>query len=160
MSVLSKLPILALVRELKPKQENWPGIILELTEDQVVRDIPLVHEIATQLRIHDIMVAIDDFGTGYSHLARLKDLPFAELKVAHSLVMNCGRESNNSSVCQAAIELAHRFGAVAVAEGIENISELKALSRMGCDVGQGFLFGKAVPRDTLLSSLVDHAASK
>jgi EAL domain-containing protein (putative c-di-GMP-specific phosphodiesterase class I) len=133
---------------------------LEITEDQVVRDIPLVHEIATQLRIHNIVLAIDDFGTGYSQLARLKELPFAELKIAHSLVMNCGSEKDNAMVCQAAIDLAHRFGAAAVAEGIENVSELKALCRMGCDVGQGFLFSKPSPRDKLLSSLVNHSTGK
>jgi EAL domain-containing protein (putative c-di-GMP-specific phosphodiesterase class I)/CheY-like chemotaxis protein len=159
-NVLVKLPIHALVRELKPKSENWPGIILEITEDQVVRDISLVHEIATQLRIHDIVLAIDDFGTGYSHLARLKEFPFAELKIAHSLVMNCSNEKDNALVCQAAIELAHRFGVTAVAEGIESVSELKALSRMGCDMGQGYLFAKPMPRDKLLSLLVDHAASQ
>ena len=157
---LEKLPILALVRENKPKNENWPGIILEVTEDQVVRDIPRIHEIATQLRIHDILLAIDDFGVGYSHLARLKELPFAELKIADSLVLNCGKDANNASVCQAAIELAHRFGSIAVAESIENISELKALCHMGCDLGQGFLFGKALPRDKLLSSLVDSAINR
>ncbi len=159
-NVLVKLPIHALVRELRPKSENWPGIILEITEDQVVRDIPLVHEIATQLRIHDIVLAIDDFGTGYSHLARLKELPFAELKLDRSLVTNCGSEKDKALVCQAAIELAHRFGATAVAEGIENVSELKALRQMGCDMGQGFLFAKPMPRDKLLSLLVDHAASQ
>jgi EAL domain-containing protein (putative c-di-GMP-specific phosphodiesterase class I)/CheY-like chemotaxis protein len=159
-NVLGKLPILSLVRELRPKNENWPGIILEITEDQVVRDIPLIHEIATQLRIHDIMLAIDDFGTGYSHLARLKELPFAELKLDRSMVTNCGEDKNNASLCQAAIDLARRFGTKVVAEGIENVSELKALRQMGCDMGQGFLFAKPLPRDKLLSSLVDHAASK
>jgi EAL domain-containing protein (putative c-di-GMP-specific phosphodiesterase class I)/CheY-like chemotaxis protein len=159
-SVLSKLPILSLVREHRPKHDNWPGIILEVTEDQAVQDIALMHEIATQLRIHNILLAIDDFGTGYSHLARLREVPFVELKLAHSLVMNCGREPENSSVCRAAIELAHRFGVFATAEGIENISEVKALREMRCDMGQGFLFGKPMPRDKLLSSLVDHAPSR
>ena len=159
-NVLVKLPIHALVRELRPKSENWPGIILEITEDQVIRDIPLVHEIATQLRIHDIMLAIDDFGTGYSHLARLKELPFAELKLDRSMVTNCGSEKDKALVCQAAIELTHRFGATAVAEGIENVSELKVLRQMGCDMGQGFLFAKPMPRDKLLALLVDHAANQ
>lgn len=157
-SVLSKLPILSIVRDHKPKHDQWPGIILEVTEDQVVKDIPLMHEIATQLRIHSIFLSIDDFGTGYSHLARLQELPFVELKLAHSLVMNCGKEPSNTSVCRAAIELAHRFGVVATAEGIETISEVKALRDMRCDMGQGFLFGKPAPRDELLSSLVDHSA--
>jgi EAL domain-containing protein (putative c-di-GMP-specific phosphodiesterase class I)/CheY-like chemotaxis protein len=159
-SVLVKLPILSIVRDHRPKNDNWPGIILEVTEDQVVQDIPLVHEIATQLRIHNIRLAIDDFGTGYSHLARLQELPFVELKLAHSLVMNCGRDAANASVCRAAIELAHRFGVAATAEGIENIAEVKALREMHCDLGQGFLFGKPMPRDKLLSSLVDHAAAR
>jgi EAL domain-containing protein (putative c-di-GMP-specific phosphodiesterase class I) len=159
-SVLVKLPILSIIRDHRPKNDNWPGIILEVTEDQAVQDIPLMHEIATQLRIHNVLLAIDDFGTGYSHLARLRELPFVELKLAHSLVINCGREPANSSVCRAAIELAHRFGVVATAEGIENISEVKALREMRCDMGQGYLFGKPMPRDKLLSSLVDHTASR
>ena len=152
--VFMKFPIHALVREHKPKNQNWPGMILEVTEDQVMRDISQVHEIATQLRIHDILLAIDDFGTGYSHLARLKDLPFAELKLDRSLVTNCGENKDNASLCQAAIDLAHHFGSVAVAEGIENTSELKTLVHMNCDLGQGYLFAKPMPLDNLLSSLV------
>lgn len=158
-NVLLKLPIHTIVREHKPKNQNWPGMILEVTEDQVVKDTALVHEIATQLRIHNILIAIDDFGTGYSHLSRLKELPFAELKLDRSLVMNCGEDKHNASLCQAAIELAHRFGTLAVAEGIETASELKALVGMNCDIGQGYLFAKPATRDDLLSSLVKNAVS-
>jgi len=158
-NALIKLPIRSIVQECKPKNHDWPGMILEITEDQVVKNISLAHEIATQLRIYDIVLAIDDFGTGYSHLIRLKELPFAELKLDRSLVKNCGEDQSNASLCQAAIELAHRFGSLAVAEGVETKSEVMALRRMGCDVGQGFLFAKPMPRDELLSSLVEHAAS-
>jgi EAL domain-containing protein (putative c-di-GMP-specific phosphodiesterase class I)/FixJ family two-component response regulator len=157
---LVKLPIHMIVQEHKPKNQDWPGMILEVTEDQVVSDITLVHEIATQLRIHNIMLAIDDFGTGYAHLIRLKEFPFAELKLDRTLVTNCGEDKANASLCQAAIELAHRFGAVAVGEGIETASELKALHRMGCDIGQGYLFAKPMPRDQLISSLVKNATAK
>lgn len=157
-NVLLKLPIHTIIREHKPKNQNWPGMILEITEDQVVNDTDLVHEIATQLRIHNILIAIDDFGTGYSHLARLKELPFAELKLDRSLVMNCGGDENNASLCRAAIDLAHRFGTLAVAEGIETAAELKALLSMNCDIGQGYLFAKPAPRDQLLSSLVKNVA--
>jgi EAL domain-containing protein (putative c-di-GMP-specific phosphodiesterase class I)/CheY-like chemotaxis protein len=156
--VLLKLPIHLLVREHRSNREDWPGMILEVTEDQVVRDISQVREIATQLRIHDIVLAIDDFGTGYSHLARLKEFPFAELKIDRSLVMNCGENKDNASLCQAAIDLAHRFGTAATAEGIETTSELKTLVKMQCDFGQGYLFAKPMPRDNLLSSLVKHTA--
>jgi EAL domain-containing protein (putative c-di-GMP-specific phosphodiesterase class I)/FixJ family two-component response regulator len=156
-NVLGKLPIHTIVRDNKPKHQNWPGMMLEVTEDQAMRDIPLLHEVATQLRIHDILLSVDDFGTGYSHLARLKELPFAEVKIDRSLVTNCGENRDNASLCHAAIELAHGFGCTAVGEGIETASELKTLMQMGCDVGQGYLFSKPLPRDQLLSSLVKHA---
>lgn len=62
---LMNLPIHDLVRELRPSDSRWPGLILELTEDQAVRDIAVTEEIATQLRIYDIVLALDDFGSGY-----------------------------------------------------------------------------------------------
>lgn len=156
--VLGKLPINTLVRDHKPQHDKWPGLMLEVTEDQAMRDIPFLHEVATQLRIHDIWLSVDDFGTGYSHLARLKELPFAEVKLDRSLVTNCGENQNNASLCQAAIDLAHGFGCTAVGEGIESAAELKALVQMGCDLGQGYLFAKPMERDRLLHSLVQHSA--
>src|SRR6185295_11840684 len=65
-NVLLKLPITTLVRENRPSADHWPGIILEVTEDQVVRDIKMAHEIAKQLRMSGISISIDDFGAGYS----------------------------------------------------------------------------------------------
>jgi EAL domain-containing protein (putative c-di-GMP-specific phosphodiesterase class I) len=115
-----------------------------------VRDIALTHETATQLRIYDIVLALDDFGAGYSHLARLKELPFAELKLDRNLVADCGEDRQNASLCETAIDLAHHFGATVVAEGIEKRSELQALTAMGCDIGQGFLFAPPMPQDRLV----------
>jgi EAL domain-containing protein (putative c-di-GMP-specific phosphodiesterase class I)/ActR/RegA family two-component response regulator len=156
-SALVKLPIAMLVRENRPKSEKWPGLILEVTEDQIVRDIPLAHEIATQLKIYNIVLAIDDFGTGYSHLARLRELPFAELKLDRNLVMNCGEDETNAALCQTGIDLAHRFGSKAVAEGIEKNTELEALLKMGCDLGQGFLFAPPMAKDRFISLLKQRA---
>lgn len=152
-SAFVKLPISTIVRENRPKSEAWPGLVLEVTEDQIVRDIPLAHEIATQLKIYDIELAIDDFGTGYSHLARLRELPFAELKLDRNLIANCGEDQTNAALCQTGIELAHRFGTRAVAEGIEKGSELEALIRMNCDLGQGFLFAPPMPKERFVSLL-------
>jgi len=152
-SALVKLPISTLVRENRPRSDKWPGLILEITEDEIVRDIPLAHEIATQLKIYNIVLAIDDFGTGYSHLARLRELPFAELKLDRNLVMNCGKDETSAALCQTGIDLAHRFGSEVVAEGIENASELEALLKMGCDLGQGFLFAPPMAKDRFISLL-------
>ena len=150
---LMELPIHSLVRKLRPADPRWPGLILEVTEDQAVRDIARTQEIATQLRIYDITLALDDFGSGYSHLARLKELPFAEVKLDRALVANCGEDVDNASLCKTAIDLAHHFGATVVAEGIEKRSELQALIAMGCDVGQGFLIAPAMPQDRLIAVL-------
>jgi len=154
---LLKLPIHALVRERRPADRRWPGLILEVTEDQAVRDIALAQEVATQLRIYDITLALDDFGSGYSHLARLKELPFSEVKLDRNMVANCGEDSQNASLCQTGIDLAHHFGATVVAEGIEKRSELQALTKMGCDVGQGYLFAPPMPQDRLIALLQELA---
>ncbi|KAB2872883.1 MAG: EAL domain-containing protein, partial [Pseudorhodoplanes sp.] len=121
-SALLRLPIPALVRENRPAAPHWPGLVVEVTEDQIVRDIKLAQEIANQLKVSGVSVAIDDFGGGYSSLASLRELPFAELKIDHTFVKNCATEGTNGAICQTAIDLAHRFGSVAVAEGIENMA--------------------------------------
>ncbi len=150
---LMRPEIPVLVREHRPKDANWPGLILEVTEDQVLRDIALAHEMATQLRIYGISLAIDDFGAGYSHLARLRDIPFVELKLDRHLVSNCAADSTNAALCQTAIDIAHRFGSLAVGEGIETAAELQSLHRMGCDLGQGFLLARPMPRDQMVAML-------
>jgi EAL domain-containing protein (putative c-di-GMP-specific phosphodiesterase class I) len=152
---LVRLPTAKIVNEAYARRSyRDTGIILEVTEDQVIRDIPKAHEIATQLRIHGIGLALDDFGSGYSSLARLKDLPFAELKLDRSFVTGCGLDAESAALCRTAVELAHRFGCVAVAEGVETVDDLGTIRRVGCDVAQGFLFARAMPKETLLARLV------
>jgi EAL domain-containing protein (putative c-di-GMP-specific phosphodiesterase class I)/ActR/RegA family two-component response regulator len=152
---LLTLPIPAMVREARPRDGGaWPGIILEVTEDQVIRDIATAHEIATQLRIYQVSLAIDDFGKGYSSLARLRELPFGELKLDQSFVQNSGADVTNATLCKLVVDLAHRFGAVAVAEGIETPSELEAIQRIGCDIGQGYLFDRPMPKEVFIARLI------
>ena len=138
-SVLFKLPIAALMLKHRPQSERWPGLIVEVTEDQIVRDLELAQEVATQLAVSDIKIAIDDFGAGYSSLSSLRQLPFAELKIDRSFVTGCSLDATNAAICQTAIDLAHRFGSDAVAEGVETQTDLQALMVMGCDYGQGVL---------------------
>src|SRR5204863_674631 len=108
-------------------------------EDQIVREISAAHAVATELRASGITIAIDDFGAGYSSFSSLRELPFAELKLDRSFVKNCATDATNAAICQTAIDLAHRLGSAAVAEGIENQADLQALVVMGCDFGQGVL---------------------
>ncbi len=152
-AALLRIPIARVVRELRSKDGNWPGLIIEITEDQAIKDIHAVHEIATQLKLYDVSISIDDFGAGYSHLARLKELPFEELKIDRGLVSKCDQDEHTATLCRTAIELAHKFETVAVAEGIEHTSELRKLQEMGCDLAQGYLFAPATPRDKLIESM-------
>jgi EAL domain-containing protein (putative c-di-GMP-specific phosphodiesterase class I) len=151
--VLLKMPIAKLVTEYRPKSERWPGLIVEVTEDQIVRDIALAREVAQQLQVSGIQIAIDDFGAGYSSFSSLRELPFAELKVDHSFVLGCATDATNAAICQTAIDLAHRFGSAAVAEGVERQADLQALMVMGCDFGQGVLIAPPVPKERFLDLL-------
>jgi EAL domain-containing protein (putative c-di-GMP-specific phosphodiesterase class I) len=152
-SVLLKMPIPKLVQENRPQSDRWPGLIVEVTEDQIVRDIKLANEVASQLRVNGITIAIDDFGAGYSSFASLRNLPFAELKVDRSFVEQCATDATNAAICQTAIDLAHRFGSAAVAEGVENAADLQALIVMGCDFGQGVLIAPPMPMEQFLGLL-------
>lgn len=66
---------------------------------------------------------------------------------------NCATEGTNGAICQTAIDLAHRFGSVAVAEGIENVADLQALQVMRCDFGQGVLLSPPMPKERFISLL-------
>ena len=152
-AVLLKLPVPTLVKENRPKADHWPGLIVEVTEDQIARDIVLANEIAKQLKISGVSVSIDDFGGGYSSFASLRELPFAELKLDHTFVKNCALDGTNGAICQTAIDLAHRFGSVAVAEGIESVADLQALQVMRCDFGQGVLLAPPMPKERFIALL-------
>jgi EAL domain-containing protein (putative c-di-GMP-specific phosphodiesterase class I) len=152
-SVLFKLPIPRLVAQYRPQSPRWPGLILEISEDQIARDIAPADEIASQLRVNGIAIAIDDFGAGLTSFASLRRLPFAELKIDQSFVARCATDATNAAICQTAIDLAHRFGGAAVAEGVENPADLQALITMGCDFGQGVLIAPPMPKQRFLDLL-------
>jgi EAL domain-containing protein (putative c-di-GMP-specific phosphodiesterase class I)/FixJ family two-component response regulator len=131
-----------LVREFHPRDKNWPGLIIEVTEEEAVREFDAIAEAAVQLRIYGVTLAIDDFGSGYSSFARLKQFPFTELKLDRSFVVNCADDPVNARICQSIVDLARASSAICVAEGIETEKDWAALIRMGCHLGQGFFFGK------------------
>ncbi|HEX2553103.1 MAG TPA: EAL domain-containing response regulator [Microvirga sp.] len=152
-NALLSVPIAQLVRQNRPRDEAFPGLVLEITEDQALRSIPLAQEIAAQLRIYDVELSLDDFGQGHSSLARLRDLPFASLKIDRSFVMGCAVDSVKRDLCRTIVDMAHRFGCAVVAEGIETHADLEALRELGCEQGQGYLLGRPMPKDDLIRRL-------
>jgi EAL domain-containing protein (putative c-di-GMP-specific phosphodiesterase class I) len=153
-SALLTLPIPDLVEDNRPKSDRWPGIILEVSEDQIVRDLKLAQAVAGRLQVGGIKIAIDNFGAGYSSLSSLRAMPFAEIKINHDFVRDCAVDAANAAICQTVIDLAHRFGSAAVAEGIESQSDLQALMTMGCDFGQGALIAPSMPQERFLELLL------
>src|SRR6478736_7651948 len=152
-SALVDLPIPQMLREARPSSENWPGLTLEVTEDQIIHDLQLAKELADALRELKCDLAVDDFGAGYSSFARLTQLPFSELKIDRAYVANCNRDQFNAGLCETIVELGRRFNLRTVAEGIETTHESHKLQSIGCQVGQGYLFAKPMPKSQLVGIL-------
>lgn len=160
LDALVKLPIADIVHAHRPQIEGWAGLIIDVTEEQVVTELALAAEMAKRLAQVQVKLAIDDFGRGYSSLARLKELPFSELKLDRTFVRDCGTDKVNAPLCKTVIDLAHNFGSAAVAVGIEKASDALALISMGCDIGQGSLLGRPMPEERLTSLLRQRAAGQ
>ena len=107
------------------------GLIVEVTEDEIVRDLRLAQEIAARLRASGIKMAIDDFGPGYSSFASLRALPFVELKLRESFVKDCAAVVTHAAICQTAI------------------ADLQVPMAMGCNF-EGAMIAPSMPRERLL----------
>jgi EAL domain-containing protein (putative c-di-GMP-specific phosphodiesterase class I) len=152
-SALQSVPIAALVKRHRPSGQHWPGLILEVPEGQIVRDLALSQRLARELRSEGISISIDDVGAGYSSFSGLPELPFAELKLDHGFVKNCAGDATNAAICRSLIDLAHRLGSTVVAKCIERTADLRALQVMNCDFGQGVLIAPPMPMQGLLELL-------
>jgi EAL domain-containing protein (putative c-di-GMP-specific phosphodiesterase class I) len=152
-TALMQLRVPNLVHEYHRGRDDWPGLILEITENQILDDPGPIREFAIQLKLCGVRLSIDDFGHAYSSLARLKSLPISELKIDPSFTLSCDSDRHNAALCQTIVDLAHRFGCVACAEGIESAAELRTLRTMGCDLGQGFLLAAPMPKGRLIAAL-------
>jgi len=121
------------------------AVILEITEQALVRDPAAARRVINAMDQHGIRVAIDDFGTGYSSLSYLQHLPVHELKLDRTFVADLGSEdaeaaSRARAVAKSVIDLARSLGMTSSAEGIERREQLEVVASIGCDTAQGFLF--------------------
>lgn len=123
-------------------------LVLEITETALMMDPDASTRRLHQLRSGGVKVSIDDFGTGYSSLAYLKNLPADELKIDKSFVQNIDQGEKDRRLVESIVQLGHAMGLEVVAEGIETEQMREALVAMGCDIGQGYLFGRPVDAAT------------
>ncbi len=122
---------------------------LEITESAVVGDLELAGDLVGELKSLGVRLALDDFGTGYSTLRHLQAMPFDKIKIDASFVGSMIGNADSRTIVAAVIGLGRSLGLTTVAEGVEEPETLALLSELGCDVGQGWLFGRPMPETAI-----------
>ncbi len=125
---------------------------LEVTESTIVRQSEAASAVLGDLQALGVELALDDFGTGHSSLVRLRRLPLRRLKIDISFVRDIGRDPAAETIIKAVIAMASSLGLQSVAEGVEREDQERFLRNAGCDIGQGYLYGRPVPADALLEA--------
>ncbi len=120
-------------------------ISLELTESMVMDNPERVIGILKEIQGLGVTIAIDDFGTGYSSLSYLKQFPIDVIKIDRSFVKDISGDAKDAVIADAIIKLAHGLGYKVLAEGVETQVQSDYLQGQGCDLAQGFLYGRPVP---------------
>jgi EAL domain-containing protein (putative c-di-GMP-specific phosphodiesterase class I) len=125
------------------------SLVLEMTESVLMDDNENVLAILRRIKDLGARLAIDDFGTGYSSLSYLHRFPVDILKIDRSFVERLSHASDNAELARTIVRLGQSLQLVTVAEGVEDSAQFLALRRMGCDVGQGYYFGRPMASDEL-----------
>ena len=128
---------------------------LELTESSLMRDPNLALRTMQRLHRQGISVSLDDFGTGFSSMAYLQHLPLDSLKIDRSFVRDVETNPRNAAICRALLSLAHSMGLTVIAEGVETEGQYAWLRAHGCDQVQGYLLGRPMPLEQVVSLLHD-----
>ncbi len=137
---------LSLVRDVLASSGIEPKRLeLEVTETAMMQDRDNAARILDALSQMGISVAVDDFGTGYSNLSYLVDFPFKKLKIDQSFVRRLESDSNSGAVVSTIVGLSRALGVRTIAEGVETENQATLLKAAGCQVGQGYLFGRPGP---------------
>lgn len=134
---------------------NW--LELEITEGMLLENSIAVRETLEQLRAMGLSIAIDDFGTGYSALSYLSRFPVETLKIDRSFIHDIDNNREGAELVKAIISMAHSLHLKLVAEGVENLAQESFLQYHGCHSGQGYLYGKPIPREAFERLLLDEA---
>ncbi len=169
-----------LILDRESQGDGWAGLIFDIQEEDILSDIPVLSRIAEELAACGMKLAADNFGRRLCSLMQagdmnamqqqveevsrrlleLKTVSVFELKLDRSLVMGCAANGERAAICKIVIDLVHHIGSTAVAVGLETAADVAALRDMGCDVGQGYYFGKPMPFDQFLALLKNRGAKQ
>ena len=138
----------AQVADLLAIHEVEPELLqLEVTETAIMIEPVRAERVLRELAALGIRISLDDFGAGYTSLGQLRTLPISELKIDLSLVIPMTREPGAALIVRSVVDLGRSLGLTLVAEGVEGVTTLNALARMGCDEAQGYHFSPALAAD-------------
>ena len=127
------------------------SLCLEITESGLVSETSNALTNLNAIAVLGLRLSVDDFGTGYATLKQLQKLPVHELKVDRSFVSGMNQNRGNQTIVRSTIDLGKQLGLRVIAEGVETVAELRALTAMGCDEIQGFYLAKPMPAAEVVS---------
>jgi len=128
---------------------------IEITESLFIADTQGVTTTLEDMREAGIKVALDDFGTGYSSLGYIQQFPLDQIKIDRAFVQDLPNSAESLAIVEAISILSRGLGMDVIAEGVEQIEQAEVLSRAGCQFGQGWLYGRPMPQDEIVSRLAD-----
>jgi diguanylate cyclase (GGDEF)-like protein/PAS domain S-box-containing protein len=126
---------------------------LEITESVMLADAEALRDALDGLKAIGVRLVLDDFGTGYSSLSYLTRLPLDALKVDRSFIDGLGIEPRDTAITEAIVAMSHALSLEVVGEGAETALQVAELSRLGCDLVQGFHFSRPVPAEEITRML-------
>ena len=124
-------------------------LTVEVTESGLIDNLDLAQKIAGKLKDLGCKLALDDFGTGYSSLRPLQALPFDVLKVDRSFVSSMADKRESRKIVATIIGLGHSLDLLMIAEGVEAEEQAEMLLHLGCQMGQGWLYGRPLTADRI-----------
>jgi len=173
-ATLTRLPIPEIVQKYRSRRVKKLDVVFDVPEKNVIEEIEKMKRISRELREAGFSIAIDDFGASlisiaqreeaydrigqtFAAISQLGNVRFSEMKIDRTLVRRVSESEDRQKVCSHIISMAHSCGSAAVAVGVENQADLQTLTGLGCDIGQGFLFGRPMTEDELLMMLWDRS---
>ena len=133
---------------------------LEITETAALRDVAVAINVLSECRALGVRVALDDFGTAYASLAYLRDLPSDVVKIDRSFIGALPHDAHAAAIASSTILLARRLGRTAHAEGVETAEQLAWLIAEGCELAQGYYFGRPMDEEQIFSYLAARVAER
>ena len=134
-----------LLQVLSTYQVHPQEVELEITESILIEDFEKVTAKLRSLRSYGIRVSLDDFGTGFSSLSYLKKLPIDTLKIDKSFIDTVLSDGATRVITESIISMVRTLGLETIAEGVEQEQQYKYLHAIGCDIIQGYYFGRPLP---------------